>query len=108
MKFEDEYYGVDGARFAKDDNDVYAKKCWNGRYFDYFVRHAVIGPDAPHLCNPWGVNFRPGVDNQIMETHMGKRRYEYRRVSAEVFTMYKSFLETRNERYYRAAERAID
>jgi hypothetical protein len=54
--------------------------------------------------NPWGVNYREGDDVKY-ESQMGRHRYEFERVSKEVFESYIKFLKTRNERYLLVAER---
>lgn len=102
------YFGIDGKGYDSDTNDVYAKKQWNGRYYEYYIRAATTGPDVPHLLNPWGMHFQVGVDDQRFEAFLNKRRYEYRKVNVEVFDIYISFLKSRNDLYYRAAERMLD
>ncbi len=104
-----ELYTVGGlAKADCAENLIYAKKVVTGRGTEYWVRHATTGPDAPHLLNPWGMHFSQGIDDKRVATILGKKRYEFKKVNEEVFKAYVIFLETRNERYYRYAERAQD
>ena len=107
---EDDAYYTAGGKVAPntDDEVVFAKKLWNGKYMVYWIKYATTGPDTGHLLNPWGMNFVLGVDTRRGAPHLGKKRYEFKQVSKEVFDMYIAFLETRSERYYRGAERALD
>lgn len=102
-----EFYGMQGKQHTQDTDEVFAKKVWNGRYFHFYVRHATSGPEAPHLMNPYGVHYVEG-DHKHMHNHTGKRKYEYRKVSETAFNLYKLFLETGKQMYYRQADRALD
>lgn len=102
-------YGVGGLLKDKHEEwETYARKRWNGRYWVYEVRHAISGPDTPHLLNPWGVNFRIGFDDKAQDLTRGKRKYEFRQVPEAAFQLYVTYLETRNELFYRNAERCLD
>lgn len=102
------YYVIDRKEVEADSDSVYAKSTTDRRGARYWIRQATSGPDAGHLLNPWGINFQQGVDDRRINAFMGKRRYEYMQVSQEVFDIYLNFLETKNELYYRQAERARD
>lgn len=103
-----EYYTADKKQLEEDNDNVYAKKEWNGKAYIYYIRRAVSGPDVPHLLNPWGMYFENGVNNRRFESHLGKRQYEYRKVPENVFNLYLDFLASRNQRFLREAERSLD
>lgn len=106
---EKTYYLENGITAAEDSREAYAKKeCSKEGRCVYYVRRATIGPDSGHLLNPWGMHFNKGADDAKFERTLGKRRYEYYKVSEEVFKLYVKYLETRNARLYREAERAMD
>ncbi len=101
----DKLYGIGG--LLTDDassNDVFAKAI---NEYTYYVRTGTSGPEAGHLLNPWSMYYVAGVTNAKMENAKGTRTFEFRKVSKACFDMYVSYLETRNERFYRQAERSL-
>lgn len=104
---KNKYYLADGKISEEDLSDAYAKKEVKGERYTYWIKRATAGPDCPHLVNPWGLHYDQAYEKKY-ERYIGKRRYEYSQVPEEVFNIYLLFLKTRNERFYRQAERALD
>lgn len=102
------YYTIGKVEVPEDGDEVFAKSTQNKREQRYWIKRATTGPDAGHLLNPWGIHYQQGIDNKRVSSFMGKRRYEYSSVTADAFEMYLNFLETRNELYFRQAEREVN
>jgi hypothetical protein len=102
------YYTLDAIEQAKNNDTSYAKTSVLSQAKDittYWVKRATSGPEAGHLLNPLSPNYTDGVDNKRTEARLGKKRYEYTQVTESVFIAYLHFLRTRNELYYRQADR---
>jgi hypothetical protein len=109
MSDANKYYGVGGLlKEPYQEHRIYAKEDNQTRQPTYWIRAAVTGPDVPHLLNPWGMNFTPDVDDKIFDSQLGKRKYEFRKVTKEAFDMYITFLQKGRELYLRQAERSLD
>jgi hypothetical protein len=100
------WYKDSGKIVPKDTEGAFAKKVVDEKnnVGSYFIKVGTTGPAVGRLLNPWGVNYREGDDVKY-ESQMGRHRYEFERVSKEVFEAYIKFLKTRNERYLLTAER---
>lgn len=104
------YYYTKGGETEIDAQapSIYAQQIWNGKYYEYWIKHATSGPDSPHLLNPWGMHFVAGVDDVATTRHLGRPKYDFKKVNESVFKMYVDFLKTGKELYYRHAERELD
>lgn len=99
------YYGIGGhLPGTVDENEIFAKSSFKGKKDIYLIRHATSGVCCPHFLNPWGVHWKKG-DEHKLDSHTGKRVYEFKEVGKEIFDMYVRFLETQKELYYLQAER---
>jgi hypothetical protein len=100
------WYKENGGIVPSGTEGAFAKKVVDEKnnVESYFIKVGTTGPAVGRLLNPWGVNYREGDDVKY-ESQMGRYRYEFERVSKEVFEAYIKFLKTRNERYLLTAER---
>jgi hypothetical protein len=100
-----EFHYKDGGVLCDDTNGSYAmRKLFGNGHVEFFVKFATAGPDVGHMLNPWGLYFQPG-DEVRYEKTMGRKRYEFKKVTDQVFDLYIQFLKTRNERQLRHAEK---
>lgn len=85
------------AALAKQDNNK------------FYVKFTNVGPDRGHIANPYSMWYNEPL-------HTGKARHvpklgvdalSFRPVSAGVYNAYVKFLVTKNQAYYRFAEREI-
>ena len=100
-----EFYYTMGATHTEDENGAMAKKVvYSNGKTEFFVKFATAGAGVGRMLNPWGVYYNVGDEHKYEKT-MGRKRYEFRKVSEVVFNNYLKFLETRNERHILNAER---
>jgi hypothetical protein len=100
-------YG-ENATELPDGKGVFAKKItYSSGRSEHFILFATIGANINKMINPWGLYYNSG-DEVKYEKQMGRNKYEYRKVSEEVFQTYIKFLETRAQRYILTAERNAD
>jgi hypothetical protein len=94
-----EFHFKDYGELTENTEGAYAlrQEYTNGRK-KYFIKFATAGPGIGQILNPWASYYREGDDTKY-EKQMGRRRYEFREVSEEIFSEYLKFLKTRNDRY---------
>lgn len=92
--------------------EISSSECYAKEIFDpdtqkksFFVRQASSGHDAGHFLNPRSPFYNDGNEKRT-EAKMGKRMFEFVRVTEEKFNHYIRFLQTGNQAWLRIAERA--
>lgn len=73
----------------------------------YFIKRCKSGPETGSLLNPYGINFMPGDERKKAVSH-GHNKYEFSKVSQEVFDFYMSFMRSQGIQFLRRAERAMN
>jgi hypothetical protein len=102
-----EFHFKEMGKLTEETNSSYAmRREQPGGITEYFIKFATTGPGVGRILNPWGIYFTPG-DEFKFEKQMGRKRYEFSKVSQNVFENYIKFLETRNTRYILNAEREV-
>lgn len=103
-----EFHYKERGQITEDTNSSYAmKKKYPAGNTEYFIKFGTAGPGVGKMLNPWGFYYREG-DEAKYEAQMGRKTYEFLRVSEETFISYLKFLETRNERYILSAQREVN
>jgi hypothetical protein len=97
-------FDVNG-QITPDDSAAVAKRVQDeNRVQLYFCKMGTTGHDQGRFVNPRGMYFRM-TDLNRSETRLGRERYAWKRVAAEVFSQYLKFLTSKNEQFLRQAER---
>ena len=99
-----------GFKFGGDivdpkDPESLAKSCHCSDRTLWYIKVANSGGDAGHFVNPVSLTH---VDGDFRKKdRYGRKRYDYKLVTKQVFELYFKFLETRNAAWLRNAERMM-
>lgn len=93
-------YKFGGDKCKKDDGDCLAYSLFNAETAIYFVKAVNEGPEQGHLVNPNSAFYGKQTMTQ------GRLKYDFVRVSENVFGHYVNFLKTKNEACLHNAEKS--
>lgn len=99
------FYDKKGKEIGKIDT-AFAYSESKGDKTSYYLMFATAGPAIGHILNINSMSYRPG-DETKFEAGRGRKLYEFRKVSKEMFDLYLKFLQTSNEKYILQAERLV-
>lgn len=100
-------YTIEGKETANiEDNSCLAYSLIDENGEVYFIRRGTFGTTIGQFLNPWGIYYNSG-DEKKFNSAVGKRLYEYNKVSKYVYELYVKFLQTKNDVYLNHAQRNI-